>query len=179
MTLPITEDWLRDVGFKWHEFERQNAHHWLLWLGDAIPDSVTCHEDMGIELAPGWWKNRNGDDVGSLGKWFCWFRSDGAGRYHRFIHVRHLATAGEVILLCEAITGQPWNPANHIYGSAHTPERADRIRRDLDRVDVRMREEPWRKWYEVERDDTRGRALPEHMQVAENVRTGKAGDNGG
>lgn len=51
----ITEDWLKLVGFKWHEFERQNAKHWLLWLGGGLRQkpSLTDYEDLGIELAPG------------------------------------------------------------------------------------------------------------------------------
>lgn len=58
MSEPITEEWLKSVGFKWHQFVRQ-------------PDT----------------------------------------------------TCGDVIALVEAITGQPWDPENHLYGSAHTPER--------------------------------------------------------
>ena len=31
--LPLTEEWLKENGFKWHQFDRQPDKHWLLWLG--------------------------------------------------------------------------------------------------------------------------------------------------
>lgn len=155
---PITEDWLKSIGFKWHEFERQNAKHWLLWLGGGLRQkpSLTDVEDIGIELSPGWRDEQ---------EWFCWLRSDAAGRYHRFIHLRHVTTRGDVIGLVEAISGRPWTPENHIYGSLHSPEAAERIRRDLQRPDQRLRFSAPR-WAEIEKDDGRGRALPEHMTAA-------------
>lgn len=152
---PLTEDWLREVGFKWHQHDRQPSKHWLLWLGDAIPDHLVSFEDIGLELAP----NRNGQ------QWFCWLRGDTAGRYHRFIHIRHLKTRQEVIDLVQALTSQPWNPDNHLYGSARTPEQAARIRQDEQRLDHQIRMQ-CPKWSEVEKDDTRGRALPDHMEEA-------------
>lgn len=163
---PITEDWLKSAGFKWHQFDRQPDRHWLLWLGAGLRErpSMTSYEDLGLELAP----NIAPRD-GGMREWFCWLRSDAAGRYHRFIHLRHLATTGDVINLVRAISGRPWTPADHLYGSLHSPENAARIRSDRERLDQRlMREGP--KWSEVEKDDSRGRALPEHMQAAENAR---------
>jgi hypothetical protein len=73
-----------------------------------------------------------------------------------------------VIRLVEAISGRPWAPENHIYGSLHSPTNADRIRLDLQRLDQRMIHEssPFNKWADIEKDDTRGRALPEHMTAA-------------
>jgi hypothetical protein len=170
-TGPITEDWLKSVGFKFHQLERQADKHWLLWLGDATRErhSFTSFEDIGIELAPCWWKNSKGDDAGDLGTWFCWFRSDAAGRYHRFIHIRNLRTIGELVQLIEAIAGQKWNPANNLYGSMRKPEDAERIRReDAQRFDRQLilESNDWHKWSDVEKDDTRGRALPEHMTAA-------------
>lgn len=159
---PITEEWLKQAGFKWHQFDRQPEKHWLLWMGGALRQrpTLTDFEDLGIELAP---------CGGSMyaGEWFCWFRSDTAGRYHRFIHLRHLTTTDEVVRLVEAITGRPWTPENHFYGSVHSPERAERIRQDLKRIDMQMRLEApdYLKHAEIEKDDTRGRALPEHMQA--------------
>lgn len=155
----ITEDWLKSVGFKWHEFERQCAKHWLLWLGGGLRQqpSLTDYEDIGIELSPGSSSDR--------GEWFCWLRSDSAGRYHRFIHLRQVVTRGDVIGLVEAISGRPWTPENHLYGSLRSPEAADRIRLDRQRADRRLlAENP--KWADIEKDDTRGRALPEHMTAA-------------
>ena len=164
---PITAEWLASVGFKWHQLDRQPDKHWLLWLGDATSErhSFTSFEDIGIEVAPCGWKNRNGDDIGDVGTWFCWFRSDAAGRYCRFIHIRHLRTAGDLVLLIEAITSQKWDPANNLYGSMRKPEDAERIRQESQRLDRRLRESG-HPWSDVEKDDTRGRALPEHMTAA-------------
>ena len=161
---PITEEWLKDVGFKWHEFDLQNTKHWLLWLGGGLKEkpALTCYEDIGIELAA------NSARDGLLPDWFCWLRSDAAGRYHRFIHLRHVETRRDVTALVEAISGRPWTPENHLYGSLHSPANADRIRTDRQRADQRMIHEagPHAKWAEIEKDDTRGRALPEHMTAA-------------
>lgn len=170
--LPITEDWLKSVGFKWHQLDRQPDKHWLLWLGDAVrakDECLTSTEDLGIEMAPCWFKNSYGEDAGSLGKWFCWFRSDAAGRYHRFIHLRHLTEQGEVIRLVEVLTGFPWRPQDHFYGAVCSPASADRHRRDRDRMDRRMREEGY-PWSGIEKDNTRGRALPEHLEAHEKAK---------
>jgi hypothetical protein len=167
---PISEDWLKSVGFKWHQIDRQPSKHWVLWLGGGLNQgpSLTDYEDIGIELAA----NVPQRD-GSMPEWFCWFRSDAAGRYRRFIHLRHLTMNTEVTRLVEAITGYPFDPANHLYGSARTPERAALIRReDAARLDRQMMLEAsaHQKWYDVEKDDTRGRSLPEHMEAAEKAR---------
>lgn len=166
----ITEDWLKSVGFRWHQFDRQPEKHWLLWLGDAMNGGgFSSFEDIGVELAPGAYnyKRRDNDE------WFCWLRGDSAHRYHRFIHVRHVQEQRDVIRIVEGLTGQLWNPDNHHYGSVRTPEQAERIRQeDTRRLD---RRENWQQrppWAEVEKDDTRGRALPEHMEVAEKARGG-------
>ncbi|WP_315742781.1 MULTISPECIES: hypothetical protein [unclassified Bradyrhizobium] len=153
---PISEDWLKSVGFKWHQFDRQPDKHWLLWLGGGLRQrpSLTDMEDLGIEIAPCY-----------NGEWFCWLRSDMAGRYHRFIHLRHIATRADLIQIVEAISGRPWTPENHLYGSLRSPESAARIRADMERLDRRlMLASP--KWSDIEEDDTRGRALPEHMTKA-------------
>ena len=161
---PITEEWLKASGFKWHQFDRQPTKHWLLWLGSGLKEgpSLTSYEDIGIELA--------GDVPGKPEEWFCWFRSDAAGRYHRFIHIRHLTTQDEVIRLVEAVSGRPWAPENHFYGSLHSPANAARIRQEHERIDRRLINDsgPHNKWADIERDDTRGRALPEHMTAAIN-----------
>lgn len=49
----ITEDWLKAIGFKWHNLELQPDKHWLLWLGSAQYNNTTCYEDLGVEVAPG------------------------------------------------------------------------------------------------------------------------------
>lgn len=162
---PITEEWLKAVGFRWHQFDRQPDKHWLLWLGDAVREaegqSLTSYEDIGLEMTP----NRDG-------KWFCWLRDDAAGRYHRFIHLRHLSMTDEVIQLVVAITGQDWNPENHQYGSCRGPRQAQALREADERLDRRINRAN-HKWSEVEKDDTRGRALPEHMQAAIDGRKAK------
>lgn len=155
---PITEDWLRAAGFKWHQFDRQPDKHWLLWLGPAIDDGMTSFEDLGIELAPRY----------RADGWFCWLRSDAAGRYHRFIHLRHLFTTEELVQLIEGITGRQWDVANNLYGAMHSPKRAACIRDADQRPDRKLLQQG--KWYTVEKDDTRGRALPEHLEAHEQAK---------
>lgn len=157
----ITEDWLRSVGFRWHEFERSGGKRWLLWLAGAFADGFTSLEDLGIELTSG----------GRDNTWFCWLRGDYSHRYSRFIHIRHLRTQAEVIRLVEACTGLPWKPENHRYGSVTTDKQMVWFRREDERLDLRLMREghPWR---DIEKDDSRGGALPEHMQAA--IDAGKA-----
>jgi len=159
----ITDEWLAEVGFKWHQFDRQPTKHWLLWLGDAQADRTVCYCDIGLEVS----RMSSRDE-----EWFCWFRSDAAGRYHRFIHVRHIKTQADIISLVEAITGQSWQPENHIAGTARTSENAASLRAQLERLDVKMMREG-HPWHDVERDDTLGGALPEHVQVYEENRDAK------
>lgn len=175
--LPITESWLAVNGFKWHQFDRQPDKHWLLWLGGAIATRGLFHsiEDLGIEVAQGWWKNRNGDDVGDIGSWFCWLRGDTAGRYSRLLHIRHIRTVPELVRLIEALTGQAWAPANVMFGVFHTPERAARLRQEREhRLDHRLRDESYAH-REIERDPTMGGALPEHLEAHEKAREAKRG----
>ena len=171
MALPaaISEDWLKSVGFKWHQLDRQPSKQWVLWLGSGLKQgpSLTGSEDIGIELAA------NSPTREGFTEWFCWFRSDAAGRYHRFIHLRHLTMNTEVIRMVGAITGHPFEPSNHFYGAVLTPERAAARRREDERLDRRMMREasPHQKWFDVEKDDTRGRALPEHLEAHEKRKT--------
>ncbi len=166
--LPITEDWLKSVGFKWHQLDRQPSKHWLLWLGSAVGMFADI-EDIGVQVADMRFKNSAGDIVGREA-WFVWFRGDSAGRYHRFIHVRHMRWQHELIKLIEAVSGQDWNPDNHHYGSVRTPEQAAQIRQDNERLDRTFAREGY-PWAEIEKDDTRGRALPEHYEAHEKGRS--------
>lgn len=150
----LTEDWLKANGFKWHQLDRQPDKHWLLWLGDSM-GQFTSYEDIGIELAPNVPTNKT--------EWFCWLRGDSAGRYHRFIHLRHVETTAEVVKLIEAISGRTFDPANCMYGSLRTPEQAASIRAEHDRLDRRLNRTGYPR-SEAEKDDTRGRALPEHLE---------------
>jgi hypothetical protein len=152
---PITEEWLREVGFRWHQVERQPAKQWLLWLGGVIEDGLTCFEDLGVEVSP----------TLNDGRWHCWLRRDTAGRYSRFIHIRHIQNCGELIALIGGLTRQAWNPSNHFYGSMYTEAGAAQIRREQTRLDhayLQKRE----RWAVVEEDDSRRRALPEHVEEA-------------
>ena len=154
---PITPDWLAEVGFRWHQLDRQPERHWLLWLGPSVrasDGSLTSVEDIGIELAPA---------SGRDGQWFCWFRSDAGGRYSRFLHLRMLRTQGEVIVIVEALTGLPWRPADHRFGACLSSAEAEQMRENDARVDRKLIAAGHR-WREIEHDDTRGRALPEHME---------------
>lgn len=155
----ITEEWLRDMGFRWHQLERQPHKHWVLWLADAIAGAG--HSDLGIELSP----------TGHDDEWFCWLRSDTAHRYHRFIHVRYLTLQREVVQLIEAIAGQDFRKEHVWYGALRKPEQAARFALENERMDVQIRRgNP--KWSEIEKDHSRGGALPEHMEAA--IDSGKA-----
>lgn len=115
-------------------------------------------DDLGLEVAP---------TNGKFEEWFCWFRSDTAGRYHRFIHLRHLRTQKELTAIISALIGYEFKAENALYGSLANPKQAERLRKEYERLDLRMRHEsPDRaKWLEVEKDDSRGRALPEHLEA--------------
>lgn len=166
MSEPITEEWLKSVGFKWHQLARQPNKQWLLWLGDAVGK---CFEDIGIEVTSGAYTAKDED-----ARWFCWLRADYSGRYSRFIHVRHIQYTDDVIAIVEGITGQKWDVANNLYGSMRKPEDAARIHAEHERLDRKMmRERPWR---ETEKDDSMGRALPEHLEAYEKLNLKKHPD---
>lgn len=168
----ITEDWLRESGFQWHQMDRQPSKHWCLWLGsclecpeDGQPDEqrwrFSGDDEIGIEVA---YNAQPGGAHQDEAFWFCWFRGDSAGRYHRFIHVRHLRWQREVIALVEAITGRPWHPDRHWCGSVRCERHSESMRRERDRLDLRIN--AGRPWSDAEKDETRSRALPEHLDAA-------------
>lgn len=158
---PITEQWLSESGFKWHLLDRQLYKHWLLWLGDCINER-TGYDALGVEVTKG------SDDW-----WYCWLRSDCSGRYSRFLHVRHLRTTDELIWMIEGLTGQTWMPINNLYGSMRTPKHAAYLRQEAERLDQKwLMNKLSTSWRDIEKDDTRGGALPEHMQAA--IDAGKA-----
>lgn len=153
----ITEEWLRSVGFKWHQLERQLTKHWLLWLGDAVREknSFTSYDDLGIVVTA-----RSPTDTS---QWYCWLRADYSGIMSRFIHVRHIHTQAELITLCEALTGQKWNPENNLYGSMRKPDHAKYLREESERLDRKIVRDM--KWRDIEKDDSIGRPLPEHLEA--------------
>lgn len=113
---PITAEWLAEIGFKHHQFDRQPDKHWLLWIGWAMEEGSIDAEDIGVEVAPSF-----------DGKWHCWFRSDAGGRYGRFLHLRYLRWREELTEIIAALVGRPFDPDHAFYGSLHTPERAARL----------------------------------------------------
>jgi hypothetical protein len=152
---PITEDWLKEIGFRWHQLDRQPAKHWVLWMGEVVDGGrgAICFEDLGIEISP----------VGHDDEWFCWLRADYSGRYSRFIHLRHIRTHADLIFILEGIAGTGFSPEHCFGGIWMTPERAARAKGLETRLDrVVMREQPWRCDLP---DDGGGRALPEHQQA--------------
>lgn len=162
----ITEDWLKSVGFMWHQHTRQPDKHWILWLGSNLREeqrSLVSTEDIGIEVTPCMRLN------GETPEWFCWLRSDAAGKYHRFIHLRHIVTQADLIQLVKAITGREWLPENHFHGIAESPERAAARRADYDRLDRRLRDS--NPWYDVERDPSEHGAIIEDTY---SVRVGRS-----
>lgn len=158
LNLLITEPWLSASGFRWHQLDRQPGKQWLLWLGSAIEEGLTSIEDLGVEVS------RTGRPEDNR-EWYCWLRRDTAGRYSRFIPIRHLSCRGDLIRLVEGITGVIWNPENHLGGSMYTEQGAKRVREIHNRLDHQVL---WTrpKWNHLEEDDARGRALPEHAEEA-------------
>ncbi len=126
----ITEDWLRDCGFKWEQHERQPSKHWLLWIGSACLgyDRTNDPDSLGVELA----KHQASD------LWYCWIRSDIAGRYARIIHVRYVYLQSEVEAIIEALTGRKINWKDSLYGSLRSPTQAEHLRSDRGRLDQQI-----------------------------------------
>lgn len=145
-TNPITEEWLRSVGFRWDEWERSGGKHWTLWFGNLEDASFSSFEDLGIELAFGNYTTPS---------WHCWLRSDCAHKYARFIHLRHIHTQEDVIAIVEGITGLPWDPRNHLYGAIRRPKEAEYIRSTETRLDRQIMKV--QKWSEHEKDASRAR----------------------
>jgi hypothetical protein len=162
----ITEEWLRANGFRWHQLERQCHKMWTLWLGDAVAgeNGFSSYEDLGVEVA-----NCGGTCV-FTDKWNCWLRSDYAHRYSRFVHIRNVKFVDELAALVEGVTGLPFDAANNVNGCAYRRRDAERLLQTEERLDLRWLRE-CRKWYLIEEDDSRGRALPEHYEFHEKAKT--------
>jgi len=109
--VPITEEWLKSSGFKWDQFDRQPEKMWTLWLGAALVDVRNGNkrkmfagpEDVGIEVT-------TQKENGVVKNWSCFLRSDVAGRYGRFLHIRYLVYRDELVAIIEALTGQQFIP---------------------------------------------------------------------
>src|SRR6185295_1646866 len=90
---------------------------------------IGSYDDLGIEVS----------EPDSRGEWrHCWLRADYAGRYTRFIHIRHVRTMDEIALLFTGCTCLPWEPINHFFGVAYDQRRADQQRKEQDRFDRRI-----------------------------------------
>lgn len=113
---PITDDWLRVVGFRKVWMNDSQQPHWLLWCGDQR-QSFTGSDDLGIELGPPHAPAHKNDDP----RWWCWLRSDCSHSRGRFLFMRYVKSQQDVIALVEAITGVPWDPSRHQYGSVRYP----------------------------------------------------------
>lgn len=159
----ITEDWLRQCGFKWEQHDRQPSKHWVLWIGLACIDynHTAMPDSLGIELAhigPS-----PHDEDGKL--WYCWIRNDIAGRYSRIIHIRHVYLQCEVENIIAALTGRTVDWRDSLYGSLHSPARAEQLRKDRMRLDQRINH-AWVERVDAERGitgidkDKRGVELP-------------------
>jgi len=163
----ITEEWLREVGFKWSQIDRQPSKHWLLWLGGCLD----CPREIGESSERRFFRSGY-DEIGievaqdSSGTWFCWFRSDVAGRYGRFIHVRHVRFQLELVMLVVAISGRTWKPENHMYGEVKCDMHASRLRAENERIDRKRIEDGGAIWHPSEKDPDRTKALPQHMEEA-------------
>lgn len=110
---PLSHEWLGEIGFKWHQGDRQPDKHWRLWLGWAANPGHATLEDLGIEVSP----LMDGE------RWFCWLLRGPHGG-DGFIHVRYLRTRGDLLELIEALTGRPWDRNLSRYGNLYTPEQA-------------------------------------------------------
>lgn len=132
----LTEDWLRDAGFKWEQFDRQPSKHWVLSIATACIDPHekgrrmwAAPDDLRIEVAY---------NDGEQPYWFCWLRSDFAGRYARLIHLRHITTIKELVTIIEAVTGRDFVSVDCLYGMFHAPENAANLRKESQRLDKRL-----------------------------------------
>jgi hypothetical protein len=148
---PLTEEFLRDVGFRWHQNELQPNKMWLLWIGGAMfsRNGMASFDNFGLELSESTWE---GERYFSL-----WFRSDIAGRYSRFLWARDLTTVEQLVRVIESLTDAPFSPLNVLYGSLHTPEQAARLRVSEQRSDWRIAKSGAAAWKE-ETDETKSTA---------------------
>jgi hypothetical protein len=115
--IPLTEEWLLSVGFKYREpDERQTFRHWFLKFDE--------NDNYGLYIEttkPGWF-NRNGEHIGADNGWYLW-----AGREHNFFHLRHIHNLSDIITIVEALSGYEWKPENHMYGMVMTAEQNEKL----------------------------------------------------
>jgi hypothetical protein len=79
----ITEEWLKDNQFKLTDFEQRHR-------------SRRLSNDLHLSL----------DYSEHMKAWHCWLVWENP---YRHIHIRYLTEIDEVISLCEALSGKPWD----------------------------------------------------------------------
>lgn len=102
MSEPITYEWLQEWGFRTlPALERQPFDTVIRCIGlETVDDHfMTASEDLCIHMSPG---------QAACEWWYCWIAKSHAFNRnpHVWIHVRHLRTQGELILLYEGLTGR-------------------------------------------------------------------------
>jgi len=125
----ITAEWLASIGFRWEQMS-DCAKRWVLWIVCTVPRPWVGRDDLGIELDKPPWGNEENKE------WFCWLRCDVAGRYHRFLHVRHLTYQDELYLLIQGLTGIPFDPQNVLCGSLRSPAEVKAIREEAEKSGI-------------------------------------------
>lgn len=130
----ITEEWLRDCGFKWEQLDRQPSKNWLLWIGLACLDhgQFQSPDSLGIQLC------KSTSSAGGIDLWNCWIRSDIVGRYARLIHIRYVYLQSEVESIIAGLTGRTVNWQDSMYGCLYSPLQAEQLRQDRMRLDQRI-----------------------------------------
>lgn len=101
---PLSYVWLNENGFHTLDRrERQPTDHCRRCIGgELVEDSVhlVAREDLCLDVAPERWPNPN--------FWFCWVTRCSSQNNHPsiWLHVRHLRTVGDLVLLYEGLTGR-------------------------------------------------------------------------
>lgn len=155
----LSEETLKRLGFRWEQHDRQPSKHWVLWIGGLLDRMFSGPEDLGIEVA----FNESSDD------WFCWLRSDAAHRYHRFIHIRHIKYEHELVDLISALSGVKFDAQNVVYGCLRTEEHAMALKAEQDRLDLRILANS-HPWTDFEKDPHR--AKPSVMTAEDAIKGG-------
>lgn len=105
---PLSYDWLRANG--WHvleRLERQPTDSCRRCVGlETVDDPrmMVAAEDLCIDLMPERWPDP--------GFWFCFITRASAQNRHAsvWLHVRHLKTVADLVLLYEGLTGRQFGP---------------------------------------------------------------------
>lgn len=98
--MPITEEWLASVGFKYRDpDDRECFRHWTLTFSE--PDDYGLY----LETTRMGWINNKGEHIWADKGWFLWI-----GREHKFLHLRHVSDQAEIVALVEALIGTKWEP---------------------------------------------------------------------